>query len=144
MGTFGKALGSFGAYIACSHSVRNYLTQSCGGLIYSTAIPPPVLGSILAALDLLPLLEKERAQLQMDAQYLREQLGAQGWGLTASTTQIVPILLGEEGRCASDCGTAFGGSDLRSRYPATDGAPGARAVSGFLSVPRIRGPRSIG
>lgn len=96
MGTFGKALGSFGAYVACSRSVRDYLIQRCGGLIYSTALPPPVLGAIEAALELLPELDTARAQVLHLAATLREGLRAQGWLLGASTTPIIPLLLGDE------------------------------------------------
>lgn len=96
MGTFGKALGSFGAYVACSAAMRDYLIQRCGGLIYSTALPPPVLGAIEAALELLPQLDKERAHLHEQSARLRAALGAQGWDCGASTTHIIPLILGEE------------------------------------------------
>jgi 8-amino-7-oxononanoate synthase len=96
MGTFGKALGTFGAYIACNRTIRDYLLQRCGGLIYSTALPPAVLGAIDAALDLLPRMEKERVYIAAQSKRLRETLQNQGWNCGASTTHIVPIILGGE------------------------------------------------
>lgn len=96
MGTFGKALGSFGAYVACSAVLRDYLVQRCGGLIYSTGLPPSVLGSIEAALELLPQMEHERAIVLGHAQRLRDALREQGWDCGVSTTQIVPVILGDE------------------------------------------------
>jgi len=96
MGTFGKALGGFGAYVACSTTLRDYLVQRCGGFIYSTALPPAVLGAIDAALDLLPQLAAERAHLIAQSARLKFALQAQGWNCGASTTQIIPVILGEE------------------------------------------------
>ncbi len=96
MGTFGKALGSFGAYIACSTILRDYLIQRCGGLIYTTALPPPVLGAIGAALELLPRLQNERAHVQQQSERLRAALRHQGWDVGLSATQIIPIILGTE------------------------------------------------
>jgi 8-amino-7-oxononanoate synthase len=96
MGTFSKAMGSFGAYAACSTSLRDYLINRCSGLIYSTALPPPVLGAIEAALDLLPDLQEQRDALAALADHFRAGLAAQGEEYGASSTQIVPLLIGDE------------------------------------------------
>lgn len=96
MGTFGKALGGFGAYVACSRTVRDWLVSRCAAFIYSTALPPPVLGAIDAALDLLPDLEAERARVLGHAGRVRAALNGQGIDTLDSSTHIVPAILGEE------------------------------------------------
>jgi len=94
IGTFSKALGSFGAYVACSETVRDYLVNHCSGLIYSTALPPPVLGAIDASLDLVPGMDQERARVASLAARFREGARARGYDTGASTTQIVPVIAG--------------------------------------------------
>ena len=95
IGTFSKALGSFGAYVACSGTLRDYLINRCSGFIYSTALPPPVLGAIDAALDLLPSLDSERGQVARFAARFRQAANALGFDTGASTTQIVPVIVGD-------------------------------------------------
>jgi 8-amino-7-oxononanoate synthase len=94
IGTFSKALGSFGAYVACSQTLRDYLINRCSGLIYSTALAPPVLGAIDAALDLVPALDAERARVAGLAERFRLCVRALGFDTGASTTQIVPLIAG--------------------------------------------------
>lgn len=94
MGTFSKALGSYGGYVCCSSVVREYLVNRCAGFIFSTALPPPVLGAVDAALDLLPAMDPERAALQDLAQDLRRQLSAAGCDPAGSSTQIIPVMVG--------------------------------------------------
>ncbi len=96
MGTFSKALGGFGAYVAGSKTLCDYLVNRCGGLIYATALPPAVLGAMDAALDLLPTLDAERARLEANAGRLRAGLRGLGLDTGPSSTQIVPALVGEE------------------------------------------------
>ncbi len=96
MGTFGKALGGFGAFIACSAPLREYLVNRCAGFIYSTALPPAVLGAMDAALDLLPGLEGERHRLQHNAEKVRAAFRAAGLDHGPSSTQIIPLILGGE------------------------------------------------
>jgi 8-amino-7-oxononanoate synthase len=94
IGTFSKALGGFGAYVACSATLRDYLINRCGGLIYSTALPPPVLGAIDAALDLLPSLDAQRAHVACLAERFCVGARALSFDTRASTTQIVPLMAG--------------------------------------------------
>ena len=96
MGTFSKAMGSFGAYVAGSQALIDFLVNACSGFIYTTAPPPPVLGAIDAALDLVPGMGAERARLQTQSDRLREALRAAGVDSGGSTTQIVPALVGGE------------------------------------------------
>ena len=97
MGTFGKALGGFGAYVAGSKVLCEMLVNRCSGFVYATALPPAVLGTIDAALDLVPAMEAERLHLQTQAERLRGALAAAGFATGASSTQIVPALVGDEG-----------------------------------------------
>ncbi|WP_130472981.1 aminotransferase class I/II-fold pyridoxal phosphate-dependent enzyme, partial [Candidatus Magnetaquicoccus inordinatus] len=96
MGTFSKGLGSFGAYIACSQLLKEYLINACSGLIYATALPPAVLGAMDAALDLLPTLEQEREQLQYNAAWIRQCWRDSGVDTGLSSTQIIPWIVGSE------------------------------------------------
>jgi len=97
IGTFSKALGSFGAYVACSTLMRDYLINRCTGLIYSTALPPAVLGAVDAALDLLPTLDAERAHVAQMAATFRQEAGLLGYDVGGSHSQIVPLLVGDSG-----------------------------------------------
>jgi 8-amino-7-oxononanoate synthase len=94
IGTFSKALGGFGGYVASTEIVRDYLINRSGGVIYSTALPPPVLGAIDAALDSVPGMESERTYVASLAERFRGGASAIGLDTGASTTQIVPVILG--------------------------------------------------
>jgi len=98
MGTFSKAMGCFGAYIAGSRLLIDYLINACGGFIFSTAPPPAMLGAIDAALDLVPGMEGERRRLADHAAYLRGRLADAGIDTGESSTQIIPVIVGETER----------------------------------------------
>jgi len=98
MGTFSKALGGFGAYVAGSRALCDYLINTCSGFIYTTALPPAVLGAMDAALDLVPALDAERARLCANGDRLRAALQDMGLDTGDSSTQIVPAIVGDEAR----------------------------------------------
>jgi len=96
IGTFGKAGGSFGAYLACSEKMKHYMINRCAGFIYTTALPPAVMGAVDAALDLIPAMDDERRNLLSNADYLRQTLKERSWRTGTSSTQIIPIIIGQE------------------------------------------------
>ncbi len=96
MGTFSKGVGSFGAYVSSNSMVRDYLINFCNGLIYTTALPPAVIGAIDAALDLIPEMDKERSELMANSDKLRKGLREMGYDTGKSTTHIIPVIIGEE------------------------------------------------
>jgi len=96
MGTFGKALGGFGSYLGLSKILREFLVNRCGGLIYSTGVPPAVFGAMGAALDLVPTLGPQRAALLSRAEKLLTRLREAGFDCGASASHIVPVIIGAE------------------------------------------------
>ena len=95
MGTFSKAMGCFGAYVAGSRLLIDFLVNGCGGFLFSTAPPPAMLGAIDAALDLVPGMDAERQRLADHGAHLRARLAEAGVDTAASSTHIVPVIVGE-------------------------------------------------
>jgi glycine C-acetyltransferase/8-amino-7-oxononanoate synthase len=95
VGTLGKALGSYGAYVCAGAETVDYLVNTARPFIFSTAPPPPAAGAALAALAALEGEPELVDRLQANATTLRAALGAEGLDAGGSRTQIVPIAVGE-------------------------------------------------
>lgn len=97
MGTLGKGVGSFGAYVAGSAELIDYLRNSARSFIFSTSLPPAVLAASLAAIELVSSPEGValRERLATNAGVFSRALAAAGFDTFGSTTQIVPVMVGE-------------------------------------------------
>ncbi len=96
LGTFGKAFGSFGAFAGCSTEMKDYLINFCSGFIYTTALPPAIIGGLDAALELIPGMNSERGELGSNIRYLVNALKELGFNTGDSDSQIIPIIIGSE------------------------------------------------
>lgn len=95
MGTFSKAFGSYGAYVCGSRKLVDYLVNKSRAFIYSTSLPPAVLGADLAAIGVVKKGFNLRRRLQENAAYLRESLNRLGFDTLASASQIIPVMVGD-------------------------------------------------
>jgi glycine C-acetyltransferase/8-amino-7-oxononanoate synthase len=107
VGTLGKALGSYGAYVACDQQMAKYLVNAARSLIFSTAPPPPAVAGALAALTLLEEEPRRVEKLQANAAALRESLAEEGFDVGAGRTQIVPLVVGDAAATMRACEQAL-------------------------------------
>ena len=120
IGTMGKALGSYGAYVCASAETVDFLVNRARPFIFSTAPPPPVVGAARAALGVLEAEPERVDRLIANARVLREGLAAEGFVAGASTTQIVPIEIGEAEPTMDALRAGAGARRLRPGDPAAD------------------------
>ncbi|KAB0664876.1 8-amino-7-oxononanoate synthase [Oryzomonas japonica] len=97
MGTFGKALGSYGAYASVSQELRELLLNRARSFIFSTSLPPSVLAASLAAIELVQSPEgaNRREQLRRNSDLFRNSMRSAGFTLPDGATQIVPLVTGQ-------------------------------------------------
>jgi len=98
VGTFSKAFGAYGGYISASRALIDQLVSSCRTLIYSTALPPSVIASIDAAIELVREADDRRTALREKSERFRKRLAGLGLDTGGSTTQIVPAIVGSSER----------------------------------------------
>lgn len=94
MGTFGKALGSYGAYVAGSRIMIDYLINRARSFVFSTALPPPVAAASLAAVRLVQRQPELRQELAAKVDFFKQRLRQGGFDGVTGPSQIVPVLVG--------------------------------------------------
>jgi len=107
IGTLSKALGAYGAFVACDQAMAQLLVNSARSFIFSTAPPPPSVAGALAALELLGEQPQRVDKLQANGDALRDELAREGFEVAGSTTQIVPLVIGDARQAMRICELAI-------------------------------------
>jgi 8-amino-7-oxononanoate synthase len=107
VGTLGKALGSYGAYVCGSAELMRFLVNVCRPVIFSTAPPPPAVAAARTALELLQGQPRLVAELRAAARSLRAALRAEGFSVQESEMHIVPLVVGEQRAASRLCEAAL-------------------------------------
>lgn len=93
MGTFSKSLASVGGFVASSAPVIEYLKHTARPFVFSAALPPAAVATVLAALEVMREEPERRERMHRVAGYLRQELRARGYWLLEGETPIVPIVV---------------------------------------------------
>ena len=97
-GTFGKAFGSGGAFLAGNATVGDWLLQHSGPFRYSTALAPPLVAAAAAGLRAIQERESERRALLERAERWRNALAEAGWPRPEGSGPILPLMVGDDQR----------------------------------------------
>jgi len=95
-GTFGKAFGSGGAFLACDGALGEALLQTSGAFRYTTALAPPLAAAALAALSQIQANPQWGAQLVARSEQWRDRLQSAGWQRPGGQGPILPLLVGDD------------------------------------------------
>ena len=122
MGTLGKGLGAFGAFVCCPEILREHLLNTARGFIFSTALPPPVVGAALAGIRLARAEPWRRDRALALAGRLRQALGQPD-----QPSAIIPVPIGPDAEAVRVARTLQDrGFDVRAVRPPTVPAGSAR------------------
>jgi glycine C-acetyltransferase len=98
VGTFSKALGGQGGYVAGSKNLYNYLKGFARSRVFSCALSPVVAAGVLKSLEIAQAEPQLRAQLWKNVAHIRTRLEEAGVDIGDSTSQVIPIMVKNDRR----------------------------------------------
>lgn len=104
MGTFGKALGSYGAFAATTKSLKEYLINTARSFIFSTSLPPSVCGASIKAIELIESMPEPLQKLHNNVKYFKDQLKGFYPEVKHNSVPIIPIIIGDAYETMRICG----------------------------------------
>jgi glycine C-acetyltransferase/8-amino-7-oxononanoate synthase len=107
VGTLSKALGAYGAYVAGSATLIDYLINRARPFIFTTGLPPAMAAAAEAALDLIDREPERLVRLRENAAYLRRGLREEGFDVPGGISAIIPVMIGDSERALRLAGALF-------------------------------------
>jgi len=98
-GTLGKAFGLYGGYITSRASIIDAVRSLSPGFIFTTSLPPVVVGGALESVTYLKSHSKERALAHENSRYLKQKLKDLGLPVMDTASHIVPLIVGDAKIC---------------------------------------------
>lgn len=98
VGTLSKALGCIGGYVAGSNTMKEWLSHRGRPLLFSTSLPPAVVGALNEAVDILSESTEYTDKLWANSKYFKAKMNELGYNIGHSETPITPVIIGEESK----------------------------------------------
>jgi len=95
MGTFSKSFGALGGFIAGAHEVIDYIKHVARSMIFTASLPPSVVASTRAALQIIKTEPERRRRLIEIGNYMRGEYQRLGFNTSTSATPVIPIVIGD-------------------------------------------------
>lgn len=96
IGTLSKALGAMGGYVAGKQIMKEWLSHRARPLLFSTNLPPAVVGALLEALTLMRESDEANCRLWANGNHFKTAMVKAGFDIGHSETPITPVMLGDE------------------------------------------------
>ncbi|MEM0128117.1 MAG: glycine C-acetyltransferase [Thermoplasmatales archaeon] len=96
MGTFSKAVGVMGGFVAGSASLIDYLKQKARPFLFSSALNPGEVAAIMKSLEIMERDDSLLKKLWNNSDFLKEKLRTLGFNTGTSKTPITPVIIGDE------------------------------------------------
>ncbi len=103
MGTFGKALGSYGAYVATNRVIKKYLVNKARSLIFSTSLPPSICASAIKAIEIVEKNPGLIKKLHKNVALIKNNLRSLFPRIPDNEVPIIPLIIGEEEKTMKIC-----------------------------------------
>ncbi len=107
MGTFSKSLAAIGGFVAGPAEVIQYIRHFGRSIIFSSALPPPLVAAVSTALDIVDDEPERRERLWRNTRKMLRGFSEMGYDIGRSATPIIPIIIKDSAKVYQMCGLLF-------------------------------------